>query len=96
MPLNRFERRELRRLERAVAAEDPALARLLRGPGPFRSGDVVRSLAWAFSGAAMAMLAAGAIIGDVGLLGGGLLLLVSLPPTLLITAAALRLESPTA
>jgi hypothetical protein len=97
MPLSRFERRELRRLGRAAAAEDPALARLLRGPGPVRSGiPVVRSLAWAFCAAATAMLAAGAIIGDVGLLAGAGLLLVSLPPTLFITAAALKLEPPTA
>jgi hypothetical protein len=38
------------------------------------------------------LLAAGAIMGDMSLLAGGLLVMVSGPPTLLIMAPALALE----
>ncbi|GAA1253490.1 hypothetical protein GCM10009609_15990 [Pseudonocardia aurantiaca] len=94
MPLTRSERRELRRLGRAVAAEDPAFARLLKGhPGfPSWMAVMIRRFAWALAAVATLLLAAGAIMGDVSLLAGGLLVLVSGPPILLIMARALALE----
>ena len=92
MPLTRSERRELRRLGRAVAAEDPALARMLRNHG-FRPRVpiMIQRFAWAFVAVATLLLAAGAIMGDMSLLAGGLLVLVSGPPTLLIMAPSLAL-----
>ena len=94
MPLSRAERRTLRRLGRAVEADDPAFARMLRGRrDTIRSRNlVIRRLAWAFLAVATIMLAAGAITGDVGLLTGGGLVLLSCPPTLLIIAPALALD----
>ena len=94
MPLTRSERRALRRLGRAVAAEDPAFARMLKGhPGfPSLIPVMIRRFAWAFVAVATLLLAAGAIMGDMPLLAGGLLVLVSGPPTLLIMTPALALE----
>jgi hypothetical protein len=46
-------------------------------------------MTWAFIAVATALLAAGASIGDTGLLTGGGLVLLSCPPTMLITNLAL-------
>jgi hypothetical protein len=46
-------------------------------------------MAWTFVAVATALLAAGAIIGDTGLLAGGVLVLLSCPPTMLIISLAL-------
>lgn len=91
MPLSRSEQRALRRLGRAAAAADPTLARTLTGaPDMVRpTNPVIRRMIWAFMAVAAALLAAGAIIGDIGLLTGGGLVLLSCPPTMLITNLAL-------
>jgi hypothetical protein len=92
MPLSRSERRALRRLGRATAAEDPAFARMLTGgPDAVRSTNpLIQRFALAFVAVAATMLAAGVVIGDAGLLTGGALVLVSFPPTLLLMALALE------
>lgn len=91
MHLSRSEQRALRRLGRAAAAADPELARTLTGaPDKVRPEDhVIRRMTWTFIAVATALLAAGAIIGDIGLLAGGGLVLLSCPPTILITNLAL-------
>jgi hypothetical protein len=53
---------------------------------------MIRRFAWAFVAVATLLLVTGAIMADMSLLAGGLLVLVSGPPALLIMTPALALE----
>jgi Protein of unknown function (DUF3040) len=81
----------LRAIERALSAEDPELVRLLRGPpAPAPRARVVTRFAWSFFAVSMILLCAGLLLDDSALLAGGLCVLASFPPLILLMGAALR------
>jgi hypothetical protein len=89
--LTRKERRELHAVERALAVEDPELARLLRGPPAHGTGaGLLARFAWSFFALSMLLLGAGLILDDSALLAGGLCVLGVFPPLILLMGAALR------
>jgi hypothetical protein len=89
MQLTPRERRVLRAIEEALAAEDPALAGLLRRwPTPWRK-RVLRWVTWVGVVVAAIVLLVGLMLSDSGLFLGALLALVAL-------VAILRRGSPSA
>jgi hypothetical protein len=89
MQLTPRERRALRAIEEALAAEDPALDGLLRQwPTPWRA-RLLRWVTWAGVVVAAILLLVGLMLSDSGLFLGALLTLVAL-------VAILRRGSPSA
>jgi hypothetical protein len=79
MPFNRKERRALHEIEEHLAAEDPALAGLLRATGTARPGWLVRRVRrWVVTAAVM-LVVLGMILDIGGLVVGGFLMLSTLP-----------------
>jgi hypothetical protein len=79
MPINWKQRRALRDIEEHLAAEDPALAGLLRATGPARPGRLVRRVRrWVLT-AAVTLVALGMILDLGGLVVVGFLILSTLP-----------------
>jgi len=79
MPFNWKERRALRDIEEHLAAEDPALAGLLRATGTARPGWLVRRVRrWVVTAAVM-LVVLGMILDIGGLVVGGFLMLSTLP-----------------
>lgn len=79
MPFNRKERRALHDIEEHLAAEDPALAGLLRATGTARPGWLVRRVRrWVIT-AAVTLVVLGMILDIGGLVVGGFLMLSTLP-----------------
>ena len=79
MPFNRKERRALNDIEEHLAAEDPALAGLLRATGTARPGWLVRRVRRWVVTAAVTLVALGMILDIGGLVVGGFLMLSTLP-----------------
>ena len=79
MPINWKERRALRDIEEHLAAEDPALAGLLRATGTARPGWQVRRVRQWVATVAVTLMVMGTILGHGGFLVGGFLLLSTLP-----------------
>ena len=79
MPFNRKERRALNDIEEHLAAEDPALAGLLRATGTARPGWLVRRVRRWVVTAAVTLVALGMILHFGGLVVGGFLMLSTLP-----------------
>jgi hypothetical protein len=78
MHLTPRERRALRAIEEALAAEDPALAGLLsHWPTPWRA-RLLRWATWAAVALAAILLAAGLVLSDTGLFMAALLMLLVL------------------
>jgi hypothetical protein len=79
MPFNRKEQRALHDIEEHLAAEDPALAGLLRATGPARPGWLVRRPGRWVVTAAVTLVVLGMILDSGGLVVGGFLMLSTLP-----------------
>ena len=79
MPFSWKERRALRDIEEHLAAEDPALAGLLRATGPARPGWLVRRVRRWVVTAAVTLVVLGMILNFGGLVVGGFLMLSTLP-----------------
>lgn len=79
MPFNRKERRALHDIEEHLAAEDPALAGLLRATGTARPGWLVRRVRRWVVTAAVTLVVLGMILDIGGLVVGGFLMLSTLP-----------------
>lgn len=82
MELTRQERRALRAIEEALAAEDPMLAELLCGPPMPQRARRLRRLTWTVAVLAAMLLGVGLLLSDAAWLCGGLLLLVAVPAIL--------------
>jgi hypothetical protein len=79
MPFNGKERRALRDIEEHLAAEDPALAGLLRATGTARPGWQVRRVRrWVLT-VAVTLMVMGMILDHGGFVVGGFLMLSTLP-----------------
>ena len=79
MPFNGKERRALRDIEEHLAAEDPALAGLLRATGTARPGWQVRRVRrWVLT-VSVTLMAMGMILDHGGFVVGGFLMLSTLP-----------------
>jgi Protein of unknown function (DUF3040) len=79
MQLTPRERRALRAIEEALAAEDPALAKLLSGPWPTRwRARLLRWVTWAGVVLAAILLLVGLVLSDSGLFMGALLAIFAL------------------
>jgi hypothetical protein len=83
------ERRALREIEELLAAEDPALAGLLRRGGVSRRERVTRWTSRVVVTLAVALLLFGLFLSDAGMVSIGLLMLVALPPGLWLAAIVL-------
>jgi hypothetical protein len=79
MPFNGKERRALRNIEEHLAAEDPALARLLRATGTARPDRLVRRVRRWVVTAAVTLMVSGMILDIGGLVVVGFLMLSTLP-----------------
>ena len=79
MELTRQERRALRAIEEALAAEDPMLAELLCGPAEPQRARRLRRLTWTVAVLAATLLGVGLLLSDAAWLFGGLLLLLTVP-----------------
>jgi Protein of unknown function (DUF3040) len=79
MPFNGKERRALRDIEEHLAAEDPALAGLLRATGTARPGWQVRRVRRWVVTVAVTLMVMGTILDHGGFMVGGFLLLSTLP-----------------
>jgi hypothetical protein len=91
MSLTWRERRELRGIERMLAAEDPSLAGRLDGPpAPATPATVLDRIAASYFCVSILLLAYGFVLGDADLVRGGTLLLEVFPPLVLLIAAAFR------
>jgi hypothetical protein len=78
MQLTPRERRALRAIEEALAAEDPALAELLRQrPAQWRA-RLLRGVTWVAVALAVILLLAGLVLSDSGLFLAALLMLLGL------------------
>jgi DUF3040 family protein len=85
--LTEAERRKLRAIEEALAADDPALAGLLDGTiQSTRSRRRVRRMGLTYIVSAVVLLALGVVTADPGLLSLGLVLLVVAPLVVLCIA----------
>ncbi len=89
MSLSGQERRALRDIERALRAEEPALAGLLTAPIDPET-RFVRRLAGAFVAVAVALIVGGLLLIDHGMIVGGCLVLITMSPTVWLVAAARR------
>lgn len=89
MALSGPERRALREIEELLAAEDPALAGLLRGGGVSRRERVTRWTSRAVVTLAVALLLFGLFLSDAGMVSVGLLMLIALPPALWLAGIVL-------
>jgi len=79
MPFNGKERRALRDIETHLAAEDPALAGLLRATGTARPGWQVRRVTrWVLT-VSVTLIVMGMILDVPGFVVGGILMLSTLP-----------------
>ena len=78
MELTRRERRALRAIDEALAAEDPALAELLREPPVLRRARLLYRVRWAVASIAVIFLLVGLLMSDAVLLLVGALMLVEL------------------
>ena len=78
MALSRQHRRALREIEEHLAAEDPALADLLRRAKGTRHERVIRGVTGRSVTAAVTVLFLGLVLIDAGVLSGWLLILVIL------------------
>jgi hypothetical protein len=87
--LTRQERRALREIEQALAAEDPTLAELLSGPASLRHARVLRRMTAVAVAVSLTLLILGLLLPAVGLQTGGLLMLLLLPTTLWCVAQSL-------
>jgi Protein of unknown function (DUF3040) len=79
MPFNGRERRALRDIEEHLAAEDPALAGLLRAAGTARPGWRVRRVRRWVVTVAVTLMVMGMILDIPGFVIGGFLMLSMLP-----------------
>ena len=79
MPFNGKERRALRDIEEHLAAEDPALAGLLRATGTARPGWQVRRVRRWVVTVAVTLMVMGMILDIPGFVIGGFLMLSTLP-----------------
>jgi Protein of unknown function (DUF3040) len=79
MPFNWKERRTLRDIEEYLAAEDPALAGLLRATGTAGPGWLVRRVRRWVVTAVVTLVVLGMILDIGGLVVGGFLMLSTLP-----------------
>lgn len=82
MALSRQERRALREIEQLLAAEDPALAILFRRAGTPRSTRLTHRIVTVVITVAVVLLLGGLFLGEPGMVSGGLLMLIVLPPGL--------------
>lgn len=89
MSLTGREQHALRRIERALRRGDPALARRFDSPVDQRT-RLVRRLADAFAAVVVALIACGLILDDQGMILGGCLVLLFMPITVVLVAAAQR------
>jgi cobalamin synthase len=76
--LTRQERRALRAIEEALAAEDPVLAELLREPPALRRVRLLRRVTWVVAAIAVIFLLMGLLVSDAFLLFAGALMLLAL------------------
>jgi hypothetical protein len=74
--LTRQERRALRAIEDALAAEDPALVELLREPPALRRARLLRRARWVVAAIAVTLLLVGLLVSDAVLLLVGVLMLL--------------------
>jgi hypothetical protein len=72
------ERRALRAIEEALAAEDPGLADRMRAPLGRWPARLLRVVTWVAASIAVILLLAGLLLSDAGVFFGGLLLLLVL------------------
>jgi hypothetical protein len=79
MPFTWKERRALREIEEHLAAEDPALAGLLRATGTARPDWLLRRVRRWVVTAALTLVVLGVILDSGGLVVGGFLMLSTLP-----------------
>ena len=86
MALSRQQRRALREIEEHLAAEDPALATLLRRAEGTRHERVIRGVTGGSVTAAVTVLFLGLVLIDAGVLSGWLLILVILLCALCLSA----------
>jgi hypothetical protein len=87
--LSRQERRALREIEELLAAEDPALAVLMRRTGQPRREWVLRRMTRLAFAVALPLIVLGLVIGHPGMVISGLLALVFLPPALWLVSLLL-------
>ena len=86
MALSRQQRRALREIEEHLAAEDPALATLLRRAEGTRQERATRGVTGGSPTAAVTVLVLGLVLIDAGVLSGWLLILVILLCALCLSA----------
>ena len=89
MALSRQQRRALREIEEHLAAEDPALATLLRRVEGTRHEPAIRRVTGRSVTAAVTVLFLGLVLIDAGVLSGWLLILVILLCVLCLSALGL-------
>lgn len=95
MALSRQERQALREIEDVLAAEDPALAALLRRGGVPWGEYVVRRTVRVVVGSALALLALGLVLSDAGMVSAAVLTLTALPVGLRLVIPLLGRKDPT-